>query len=361
MKKLILSLTIITSGLFVMAQTVPRVPLYEVFTSSTCPPCKPASDHMTPIFEQYHNQLAIVRYQMNWPGAGDPYYTTEGSSRRTTYGVTGIPYLTHNGANETYSSVSNSNIDAELLAMAEMKMEVRYMIDVANQSIRIRGYFEALKDFPGSLHRIFIPILENKTVQNVKSNGEKEFHEVFKKMLPTANGDVVVGDINSGQTKDFDITYTFKGSFRLPSDASDEIDNATEHSVEEFADLHVIMFGQNMTTKEIYQAAVGESVDNVGDLERAWGSPTASVKNIAFENSVSVYPNPAFNSLTVNVIDANNTTFEFQTLDGVSVDIAPVSYGGKAIFNVSNLATGLYILKVSNGENTVVKKVSVSH
>ena len=56
-----------------------------------------------------------------------------------------------------------------------------------------------------------------------------------------------------------------------------------------------------------------------------------------------------------------DTTNELQTLDGVLVDIAPVSYGGKAIFNVSNLATGLYILKVSNGENTVVKKVSVSH
>ncbi len=344
-----------------MAQTVPRVPLYEVFTSSTCGPCAPANAHMSPIFAQYTEQLAVVKYQMNWPGSGDPYFTDEGSSRRTTYGVTGVPYLSHNGSNQAYSSVSNSNIDDQLISLAEMKMKVRYMIDVSNQSIRIKGYYEALKDFPGSLHKIFIPVLERKTTQNKKSNGETEFHDVFKKMLPTANGDVLVGNINSGQTKDFDITYTFKGSFRLPSDASDEIDNSTEHSVEEFADLHVIMFGQNMTTKEIYQAAVGESVDNVGDLERAWGSPTASVKNIAFENSVSVYPNPAFNSLTVNVINANNITFEFQTLDGVLVDIAPVSYGDKAIFNVSNLATGLYILKVSNGENTVVKKVSVSH
>ncbi len=62
-----------------MAQTVPRVPLYEVFTSSTCGPCAPANAHMSPIFAQYTEQLAVVKYQMNWPDSGDPYFTDEGS------------------------------------------------------------------------------------------------------------------------------------------------------------------------------------------------------------------------------------------------------------------------------------------
>lgn len=62
--------------------TVKRTPVYEVFSSSTCPPCKPANDHLVPIFKERKDQIAVVKYQMSWPGTGDPYYTPEGNGRR---------------------------------------------------------------------------------------------------------------------------------------------------------------------------------------------------------------------------------------------------------------------------------------
>jgi len=34
---------------------------------------------------------------MNWPGAGDPYYTAEGGVRRDFYGVNAVPDLYCNG------------------------------------------------------------------------------------------------------------------------------------------------------------------------------------------------------------------------------------------------------------------------
>ena len=78
--------------------TVKRTPVYEVFSSSTCPPCKPANDHLVPIFEERHGQIAVVKYQMSWPGTGDPYYTPEGNGRRGIYSVNSIPYFVRNGA-----------------------------------------------------------------------------------------------------------------------------------------------------------------------------------------------------------------------------------------------------------------------
>ena len=92
MKKLLSFLLITTALGTVNAQTTfPKIPVYEVFSSSTCPPCRPANEHLSPIFEQYQGQIAVVKYQMSWPGTGDPYYTSEGNSRRNYYGVTGVP------------------------------------------------------------------------------------------------------------------------------------------------------------------------------------------------------------------------------------------------------------------------------
>ncbi|MEX2595767.1 MAG: thioredoxin family protein, partial [Salibacteraceae bacterium] len=75
---------------------VPKMPVYEIFSSSTCPPCRPANEHLTPLFEHYKGELAIVKYQVNWPGAGDPYFTSEVGSRRSSYSVNSVPSVFRN-------------------------------------------------------------------------------------------------------------------------------------------------------------------------------------------------------------------------------------------------------------------------
>ncbi len=38
-------------------------------------------------------EYSLIKYQMNWPGNGDPYYTEEGGVRRDYYGVSSVPDL----------------------------------------------------------------------------------------------------------------------------------------------------------------------------------------------------------------------------------------------------------------------------
>ena len=96
MKKYVFLIGIVAISNSIFAQTaVPKLPFYELFTSSTCPPCAPANDNLTPIFQDPINdgEFAVVKYQMSWPGTGDPYYTNEGSARKNVYSVSSVPAL----------------------------------------------------------------------------------------------------------------------------------------------------------------------------------------------------------------------------------------------------------------------------
>jgi hypothetical protein len=55
-------------------------------------------------------------------------------------------------------------------------------------------------------------------------------------------------------------TYTFKGNYRLPVNAGDPINHAQEHSVENFDNLMVVYWLQDVVTKEVYQSGKADCV-----------------------------------------------------------------------------------------------------
>ena len=74
-------------------ETVPLKPLYEMFTSSTCGPCVAANEVLTEVLDANPDEYTLIKYQMDWPGNGDPYYTQEGGVRKSYYGVYFVPDL----------------------------------------------------------------------------------------------------------------------------------------------------------------------------------------------------------------------------------------------------------------------------
>lgn len=65
----------ITFSMKVWDDFVPRKSLHEVFTSSTCPPCKPGNEMLQSILDVKSQKFTVIKYQYNFPGTGDPYYT----------------------------------------------------------------------------------------------------------------------------------------------------------------------------------------------------------------------------------------------------------------------------------------------
>ena len=90
-----------------------------------------------------------------------------------------------------------------------------------------------------------------------------------------------------------------------------------------------------------------------------------SLNTVAFENNISAYPNPANSNINValNYVQQGATTIELINLNGQVV----VSQNAQDMFNtsntmdVSNLEKGLYILRITNGDATYTRKVSVAH
>src|SRR5690606_18928413 len=96
----------LTESVSIASGSIPKAPLYEKFSSSTCPPCYSFNTtYFNPFFENYaHDKATFISYQVNWPGAGDPYYTAEVGARVSYYSVNAAPTLLLNTVPGTYTS-----------------------------------------------------------------------------------------------------------------------------------------------------------------------------------------------------------------------------------------------------------------
>lgn len=346
------ALLIVSSG---FGQVIPKVPVYEIFTSSTCPPCKPASEHLIPILENYDEEVIVISYHMNWPGNGDPYFTQEAGSRRNYYGVNGIPSVWTDASNVNYTSVTTASVESELNQTAEMQMDLRYLIDSVGQSIRIRARIEAFADYTDGAHKVYLPILEHLTTKNKETNGENEFHYVFKKMLPDLQGEIIIGALDAGDVIEYDTTYVFNGNYRLPFTANDPIDHEVEHSVEEFTDIYPVMFMQSLVDKEIYQGAIGIEESTVENLEREWGTdriPPLSIAEHNAESGFGLYPNPADEGLNL-ILPADSYVSQLRIVDMTGrqvVELTNERFARKTL-PTQHLEEGVYMVQMTvNGE-----------
>ncbi|SMC51831.1 T9SS type A sorting domain-containing protein [Moheibacter sediminis] len=74
------------------------------------------------------------------------------------------------------------------------------------------------------------------------------------------------------------------------------------------------------------------------------------------KNVSAVYPNPVIDNFNVNLsskFNANNVTVTVTDLAGRTVK----TFGSASSYNVSDLAAGVYVVKITDGQNTETKKI----
>lgn len=231
---------------YTASRSVQNRPMFEHFTASTCPPCTGFNNAVNPFYLENEHQLSIVKYPMNWPGTGDPYYTAEGGVRRTYYSVSGVPALFVGG-----SSVSTS-IGAVTTAFNNALAKPAFFeIDanaVVNTSNVIEVEVEVTPHTSASNIRLHAAIIEKTTYGNTGSNGETVFHYVMMKMLPDAQGTTF--SATDGEVENFEFTIDLTNTF-----------------VEEFEDLALVVFIQNHNTKEVLQSFMDDVEFRYDDID----------------------------------------------------------------------------------------------
>lgn len=172
-----------------------RTVYIERFTSSTCPPCASQNPAVDAWFAtQSPLEVIGVTYHMSWPAPGnDPMYhhnPIDNTARRNFYGVNSIPQGRFDGTTTlTYNSPwLTSNLQLRRNTLSPISITV---LDSAfGDSVKITAiiYCETMMTSPNAT--IYMNVIE-KFITNINppsTNGETEFHDVMRKMLPTAAG-----------------------------------------------------------------------------------------------------------------------------------------------------------------------------
>jgi len=222
----------LTKEVNVVSHLVQRTPCFEEFTSSTCGPCAGYNEQFIPWVGNHAEEITLVKYQMSWPGAGDPYYTDEGGVRRGYYGVSWVPWQVAGGNQiETNMGAVNAFFDEAINNPSFVKIVGSHSI--SGTSIDITTTVLPFANLTNS--RVHIIVFENVTTENTGNNGETEFHHVMMKMIPDANGTSV----------DF--------TDRVPYTITDQVDLSGTF-IEEYDDLGVAIIVQDFAGKTIFQS-----------------------------------------------------------------------------------------------------------
>lgn len=274
--------------IFAMSKVEPRIPLFEIFSSSSCPPCKPANEtYLNIISSKNPEEYVSIKYQQNFPGNGDPYATTEAINRRAYYFINSIPRMEIDGGWDQNGNLFTEDIyGGSQINNGYYSLKGTYKVEgkKVSATINYTPFFDAV----GS--RLHVAIVEGLTTLNVATNQETEFHHVMKKMLPNETGTILTAvPALTPQTRTF--AYTFNGEYRLPinGQATSIINHATEHSVEEFEDLYVVAWIQG-PDKQVFQAA------NL----KPEGTTSVENPSTSFE-SFNIYPNPSSDQILIDI------------------------------------------------------------
>lgn len=290
MKRFSLLLALLfTSGLFSQldAQKAQRLILWEQFTQASCGPCAATNPTIQALLNANPNKVISIKYQVSWPGF-DPMYQdnpVDVNARVGLYGVNSVPYTVLDGTNIGNSPATQGQIDARYAVESPFEITLDHHLSGGNDSIYTTMTITATEDISGNL-RAHIVVIEELIDYDTPpgSNGETEFYNVMKKMLPS----------NQGTTLD-----NFTAGQSITIEEAWELENV--YDIEELA---VVAFVQDAGTKEVHQAAYSPKkplaptsaadaailgLANLGEtICGNFVAPAVTIKNMGWDNLTSL-------------------------------------------------------------------------
>jgi len=359
-----------SDSIYIWNNLAVKQPLIETFTSSTCIPCNPANVTAEALFTQNPGKITSIKYQADFPGSGDPYYTIETGNRRTYYAINSVPRMEIDGGwDQNGNDITQEIIDDYIDELCLINLSANYTI--VGKSVDINITIDPFESFNSTNLVVHAAIIEETTYNNVKNNGETQFEHVVKKMLPDDNGTSIpslVGGIQSTLNQ----SYTFNGNYRLPTDASNPVNHTIEHSIEDFSNLMVAVWIQDVITKEVHQSTmailtlsydcINNSCVNAGNGNGQYTTLT-SCETACNPNSITeknkeiqlIYPNPASDKIYISNLKEDNIFIKIYDIKGRLVLENKVS--NKEYLNISTLSKGIYQIKFEGSDWNEIRKL----
>ena len=217
-----------SKDIFVGMSTVQKIPMIEHFSSSTCFPCVFTNKDMDTLTQNNAGRFTYVKYPMNGPAPGDPYYISDCNTRRTYYGVNNVPTLFLDGSTKFANAISQEKMDISYNTPSFF--DIRGSFTLNDSTITVIADFMPYINIKNL--KAYVTVNEKTTTKNIGNNGETEFHHILMKMLGSPSGTKL--DFEAGTYQRLEFSYDMSST-----------------NVEELDDLEVAIWIQNPTTKEI--------------------------------------------------------------------------------------------------------------
>jgi len=246
MKKLILVIMALIGAMTGYGQSQ-RLVLLEEFTSATCGPCVSKNTTFHNWQTQNPDKFTSIYYHVNWPSAGDPMNLAnpgEVSTRVNYYMPSGnhyVPYsvLDGNYYNGSAAGWTMTTVNNRYAVPSPFEVSVKHQISAGQDSVFSCMLIKCTQNINASMtaHNVIIEKwIHFNSAPCANSNGERDFYNVMKKMLPTSAGTTLPAAMAPGDY------VLLEGIWKF----------GTVYDVSQIA---AVGFIQDKTTKEIYQTA----------------------------------------------------------------------------------------------------------
>ena len=312
MRFLFVILTLLLTVNLTFGLNVRRIALMEVFTNSGCGNCANSNEILQRFYSKYYGGVISVRYHPNFPDPSDPMYTgaeVEIDNRVAYYNILYTPQVLFNGV--SYGAAEEESALWEIMSdkisggsPVWIDIEQQIVSDSVKVTVKITGYdFLNERDM-----KLRVALVERNVHFDAPpgSNGETDFPDVFRKMLPDTNG-IALPAITEGDV----LTYEFS----TPAVESWNLENiATVAWIQSDFSKEVLQANTNIQTLtiECNEPEVAELSPNQS-YGRTYTVTNYSNKPVSFK----------FYYSTNNYYD--NWQYLVSTADGVAIDSATIT------------------------------------
>lgn len=226
---------------FSLNAQVQRKVLLEHFTQASCGPCAAYNPSMQAIVNAYPDRIVPIKYQVWWPGS-DPMYnhnTADVQARVAYYPPSfGVPHSQIDGAwwGGHPANWTIATINQRWAVTSPFEIEISHSIPATQDSVYVTMIIRSPQSWTGSA--IAHMVVEEEHIHFASapgSNGETDFHNVMKKMLPSNAGTALPSTWAAGDSIVLQAQWAF----------------ANVYDVEQIA---VVGFIQDPVTKWVHQA-----------------------------------------------------------------------------------------------------------
>lgn len=242
MKRTFTILILFLLGVTVAKSQNERLVLVEGFSSATCGPCASQNPAWNALLAANQDIVTSIKYQMSWPPPGnDPMYhhnPQDNTARRNYYSVNSVPRAIINGNyfQGMPSQVNQSMLETVAAISSPFQIQLQHQLSADQDSIFVTMLIKADGPVSGDLVA-HIAVIEKHIhfVNPPGTNGERDFYNIMKALLPSRNGTTLPD---------------FEGYEYIIIEAAWELQN-----VYEIDQLAAVAFIQDNADKHVHQAA----------------------------------------------------------------------------------------------------------